>query len=56
MRLTKDALRGALKTANYLYNQACGNDDKPEIARWASERSRILALLNTYDKENNNGC
>lgn len=55
MKLTKDALQGALKNVNRLFNEACRDDDKPEIARWGVERSRILALIISYDEETDNG-
>lgn len=55
MKLTKDALQGALKNVQRLWQEALVNDDKVEIARWGVERSRILALIISYDEENNNG-
>lgn len=49
MRLTKDALKGALKTANQMYNRALYRDDKPEVRRWCDERNRILDQIMNYD-------
>ena len=55
MRLTKDALQGALKNVQRLWQEALVNEDKAEIARWGVERSRILSMIISYDEETNNG-
>ena len=44
-KLTKDTYKGALKTANQLYNRALArNDQEEEVARWCVERNRILVF------------
>lgn len=55
MKLTKDTLKGALKTVQREYMYALADDNKVMIATWAVERSRILSLLISYDEETNNG-
>ncbi len=45
MALTKETYKGALKTANQLWNRAIARDDKEDIARWSAERNRILLVL-----------
>lgn len=54
MRLTKDALEGALKNVQRLWMEALADDNKAEIARWGVERSRILSMIISYDEETNN--
>ena len=48
MPLTKETYKGALKTANQMYNRAIFRDDKEEVARWAAERNRILNILSNW--------
>tara|TARA_Y100001937_G_scaffold117139_1_gene170044 strand:- start:12791 stop:12955 length:165 start_codon:yes stop_codon:yes gene_type:complete len=52
--LTKDALKGALKTVNRLYDSAIANNNKIMIRTWESERNRIINLLTTLSGKNNN--
>ena len=48
-KLTKDTYKGALKTANQLYNRALSRNDQEEVARWSAERNRILDILVNWE-------
>jgi hypothetical protein len=54
MKLTRDAMLGAMKEAQRLFNRACAENNRSEMARWQAERTRIMKVLATYE-ENNNG-